>query len=62
MGKLPDILEKVEVTSVLKKKRHECQTKLLSSSAFSNLSKVFEKLIYYQSKIYISSNFSKYPT
>ena len=62
MGKFPDILKKSEVTPVYKKDDMTGQKKCRLVRTLSNLSKVFEKLIYPQINTYMSDKFSKYPT
>ena len=57
MGKFHDILKKAEATPVYK--MNDKQNYRLVST-LSNLSKVFEKLIYSQINIYTSDKFSKY--
>ena len=62
MGKFPDILKKTEVTSVYKKDDMNGKQNYRPVSTLSNLSKVFEKLIYQQINTYMSDKFSKYLT
>ena len=62
MGKFTDILKKAEVTPVYKKDDINDKQNYRPMSTLSNLSKVFEKLIYSQINTYMSDKFSKYLT
>ena len=62
IGKFPDILKKAEVTPVYKKDDMNDKQNYRPVSTLSNLSKVFEKLIYAQINTYMSDKFSKYQT
>ena len=62
MGKFPDILKKPEVTQVHEKDDMNDKQNYRPVSILSNLSKVFEKLIYSQINTYMSDKFSKYLT
>ena len=62
MSKFPDILKKVEFTPVYKKGDMNDKQNYRPVSTLSNISKVFEKLIYSQINTYMSDKFSKYLT
>ena len=62
MSKFPDILKKVEFTPVYKKDDMNDKQNYRPVSTLSNISKVFEKLIYSQINTYMSDKFSKYLT
>ena len=62
MGKFPDILKKDEVTPIYKKHDMNDKKNYRPVSTLSNLSKVFEKLIYSQINAYMSDKFPKYLT
>ena len=62
MSKFPDILKKVEFTPVYKKGDMNDKQNYRPVSTLSNISKVFEKLIYSQINTYMSYKFSKYLT
>ena len=62
MSKFPDILKKAEVTPVYKKDSVNNKQNYRPVSTLSNLSKLFEKLIYSQINTYMSDKFSKYLT
>ena len=61
MRKFPEILKKAEVTPVYKKDDIKDKQNYRPVST-SNLSKVFEKLIYSQINIYMSGKFTKHLT
>ena len=61
MGKFPDILRKAEATPFYKRKTWPTK-KYCPVTTLSNLSKVFEKLIYPQINLYMSDKFSIYLT
>ena len=58
MGKFSDILKKAVVMLVFKEDDMNDKQNYRSASTLSNLSKVFEKLIYYQINTYMSDKFS----
>ena len=63
MSKFPDILKKAKLTPVyIKGDMNDKQNYRPMMSTLSNLSKVFEKLIYCQINTYMSNKFSKYLT
>ena len=62
MGKFPDILKKAQVTPVCKKHDMNDKQNYRPVSTLSNLSKVFEKLIYSQINTYTRDTLSKYLT
>ena len=62
MGKFPDFLKKVEFTPVYKKDGMNDKQNYRPVSTLSNISKVFEKLIYSQINTYMSDKLSKYLT
>ena len=62
MVKLLDIRKRGEVTSVYKKDDMNDKQNYRPVSTLSNLSKVFEKLIYPQINTYMSDKLSKYLT
>ena len=62
MGKFPDILKKAEVTPVYKKGDMNDKQNYRPVSTLSNLSKLFEKLIYSQINTYMGDKFSKHLT
>ena len=62
MGKFSDILKKAEVMPVNKKDDMNDKQNYHPVNTLSNLSKVFEKLIYSQINTYMSDKFSKYLT
>ena len=62
IDKFPDVLKKAEVMPVFKKDAMNGKRNYCPVSTLSNLSKVFEKLIYSQINTYMSDKFSKYLT
>ena len=62
MGKFPDILKKAEVTPVYKKDDMNDKQNYRPVSTLSNLSNVFEKLIYSQINTYMSDKSFKHLT
>ena len=60
IGKFPDILKKAKATPVYKKDDMHDKHNYRAGSTLSNLSKVFEKLIYSQINTYMNDKFSKY--
>ena len=61
-GKFPSILKNAEIMPVYKKDDMDEKRNYRPVSTLSNLSKVFENLIYSQIKTYMSDKFSKYLT
>ena len=61
-SKFPGILKKAEVAPVYKKDYMKDKQNYRLVTTLSNLSKIFEKLIYSQINIYMSDKFSKYIT
>ena len=57
--KFPDLLKKAEVMPVYKKDNINNKQNYRPESALSNLSKVFEKLIFSQINTYMSDKFYK---
>ena len=62
IDKFPDILKKAKVMPVFKKDGMNGKRNYCPVSTLSNLSKVFEKLIYSQINTYMSDKFSRYLT
>ena len=62
IDKFPDVLKKAEVMPVFKEDAMNAKRNYCPVSTLSNLSKVFEKLIYSQINTYMSDKFSKYLT
>ena len=59
IDKFPDLLKKAEVMPVYKKDNINNKQNYRSESTLSNLSKVFEKLIFSQINTYMSDKFYK---
>ena len=59
IDKFPDLLKKAEVMPVYKKDNINNKQNYRSESTLSNLSKVFEKLIFSQINTYMSDKFNK---